>query len=46
MGVAKPFEKTLFPRHDGRLSVFATGMMAEEVGLTSNVLQIGLLSTY
>ncbi len=38
MGEAKPFETRQFRRRMGRLSVFATGMMAEGMGLTSNLL--------
>lgn len=40
MGEAKPFENTLFPRRDGRISVFAMVIVAEGTGLVSNLLHI------
>ncbi|WP_290898546.1 hypothetical protein, partial [Hoeflea sp.] len=42
-GRQSPLKTRLFPRRDGRLSVFATGMMAERMGLTSNLLHYKLL---
>lgn len=38
-GKQSPLKTQLFPRRVGRLSVFATGMMAEGMDLGSNVLQ-------
>ncbi|MGX1001930.1 hypothetical protein ACSSV6_000478, partial [Roseovarius sp. MBR-38] len=37
-GRQSPLKTQLFPRRDGRLSVFATGMMAEGMGLKDNLL--------
>jgi hypothetical protein len=39
LGRQSPLKTRLFPRRYGRLSVFATGMMAEGMGLLSNLLQ-------
>lgn len=39
-GKQSPLKTQLFPRRLGRLSVFATGMMAEGMGLASNLLHL------